>query len=340
MNYINEGTKNINLDLEKVNQKNIYYPKKPEKEVINSNEINYFYLEINKKNKQITELKSIISNLTQIQEKLLNEIKLLQNKIQPDFSNIKNSESCDLSHEQFLISKIKKLKDENSTLKLRINKSEEKDNKFYNNINSKLIKAERDLQKLSLENQNNNNIILAIQNFLFNVNDKLKKDKQKLSFDLTKVDSNTFIRNLQILESNIINKFNQLNNIGNICLYNSRNSSTVNIAENNINLKRDHHTIINDNDKKFHNIKRIFKHRKSVKSINNLNIHKKNKNKVGLGCISNNFFMEENQKNNKPIKAYYLTNNCNKEFDIDEDICFKNSLNNEKDLYNIKKVNN
>ena len=338
MNYISEGI-NINFDLENFNQNSIYYPKKKNKEFINSDEINYLYLKINKKNKQITELKSKISNLNQIQEKLLNDIKLLQNKNQSDFSNIKNTDSSDLSHEQFLIAKIKKLKNENSKLIIKINKSEEKDNIFYNNINNKLIKAERDLQKLSLENRNNNNIILAIQNFLFNINDKMKKDKQNLNFDLSVVDNNTFIRNLHILESNIINKFNQLNSIGNICLNNRRNSSILNLPDNDINFKRNHHSINNENDKKFHNIKRIFKHRKNAKSINNLNIEKKNKAKMSLGCISSNFLKEENQNNN-PIKAYYLTNNCNKEFDTDEDICFKNSINDEKDLNNTKKKSN
>ena len=79
----------------------------------------------------------------------LNEIISLQNK---DTSKTKKKDTSQNNNEQelILLSKIKKLENENSKLKMRINKSEEKEKIFYNNINNKLLKAERDIQLLSL----------------------------------------------------------------------------------------------------------------------------------------------------------------------------------------------
>jgi len=328
MNFLSEGN-SITNDIESEKETENYDTKNSDKIDTNTNaeSINYFYLEINKKNKQITELKSIISNLKKVQDKLQNENKLLQKKIRPS-----SKESCPKEQKQFLISKIKSLENENSTLKRRINNSEEKESIFYKNINSKLLKAERDIKILSFENKNNNNILLAIQNFLFNITEKFYSNNQSLIFDLSLVDNSTFIRNLQILEANIINNLNHLNNIGNICLCNnhSRNKSIKTIDD--INYNKNNHTNINNDDKKMKNIKRILKHKKSLKSFNYLNLNdehnKKNKNHMSFGCLYSNYYEGENQKNDKPMKAYYFKNNYNnKEFGLNDDICFDNKVN-------------
>ena len=326
MNFLSEGN-SITSCIESEKETENYSSKKSDKIDTNTNaeSINYFYLEINKKNKQITELKSIISNLKKAQDKLINENKLLQKKIHPS-----SKDSCPKDQKQFLISKIKSLQNENSTLKRRINNSEEKDNIFYKNINNKLLKAERDIKILSFENKNNNNILLAIQNFLFNITEKFYSKNQNLVFDLSLVDNNTFIRNLQILEANIVNNLNQLNNIGNICLcnnHNSRNKSIKTIDDINYN-KNNHTNIISNDEKKMKNIKRILKHKKSLKSFNYLNLNdehnKKNKNYMSYGCLYSNYYEGENQKNDKPMKAYYFKNNYNREFSLNDDICYDN----------------
>ena len=325
MNFLSEGN-SVTFGIESEKETENYNSKKSDKIDTNTNaeSINYFYLEINKKNKQITELKSIISNLKATQEKLISDNKLLQKKIRPNSKDSNTKEQ-----KQFLISKIKSLQNENLTLKRRINNSEEKDNIFYKNINNKLLKAERDIKILSFENKNNNNILLAIQNFLFNITEKFYSNKPNLVFDLSLVDNNTFIRNLQVLEANIINNLNQLNNIGNICLSNdqSRNKSINTIDE--INYDKNNNTnIINDEDKKMKNIKRILKHKKSLKSFNYLNLNdahnKKNKNYMSYGCLYSNYYEGENQKNDKPMKAYYFKNNYNRESSINDDISYEN----------------
>ena len=325
MNFLSEGN-SVTFGIESEKETENYNSKKSDKIDTNTNaeSINYFYLEINKKNKQITELKSIISNLKKTQDKLISDNKLLQKKIRPTSKDSNTKEQ-----KQFLISKIKSLQDENLSLKRRINNSEEKDNIFYNSINSKLLKAERDIKILSFENKNNNNILLAIQNFLFNITEKFYSNKSNLVFDLSLVDNNTFIRNLQVLEANIINNLNQLNNIGNICLSNdqSRNKSINTIDE--INYDKNNNTnIINDEDKKMKNIKRILKHKKSLKSFNYLNLNdahnKKNKNYMSYGCLYSNYYEGENQKNDKPMKAYYFKNNYNRESSINDDISYEN----------------
>ena len=294
MNFASEGNSIINLDSENenyTNSSNNFSFKQIEKIDSNPDEINYYYLEINKKNKQILELKSIIFKLKKTQEKLIQDIKSLQKKLHPFL----NKNKKDKSQEHYLITKIQKLQNENNNLKTRINKSEVKENKFINNINNRLKKAKRDIKILSFENKNNNNILLAIQNFLFNINDKLNTNEQKLIFDLSLIDNTTFIHNLQILESNIISKLNQLNNIGSICFNNNKNYRLKSMGNLDFDSKMNSNTIVNNNNKTIHNVKRILKHKKGgMKSFLN-NKNKKYKNQINLGNY-NSFYEKENQK--------------------------------------------
>ena len=322
MNFVSEGNSIANYDIE--NEKEKYYNN-------HIDDINYYFSEINKKNKQIIELKSIINDLKSTQEKLLNEVRVLQRK-SSNFSSInkdKIPEKKNVEKEQVLLSKLKKLQNENNKLKMKINKNEEKENIFYNNINNKLLKAERDIQLLSFENKNNNNIILAIQNFLFNINDKINSQKQTLIFDLSIIDSNTFIHNLQILESNIIKKINQLNNIGNICLFSSRNhnkGTLFDIDSDNINKK---HYTINENiekKRKIKNLKKFVKVKNQMKTINYINSNNKKEDRKFRTLFYNNFFNDEKKKNSKPLKAYDLRNDLLKEIGVNEDIAFGNKI--------------
>jgi hypothetical protein len=340
LNFVSEGNSIIHYDLEKENEK--FYAS--ELNIINNSnteQINYFYKEINKKNKQITELKSIISTLKKSQETLLYEIKSLQNKIPSYKNNVSQQESKNGGQEKILLSKIKKLQNENTKLKMRINKSQEKENLFYNNINNKLLKAERDIQILSFENKSNNNIILAIQNFLFNVSDKINSENNSLIFDLSLIDNNTFIRNLQILEANILNKINQLNNIGNICLSSSRKSNTI-MPDEIDNCKKNNYTINENenNDKKFKNLKKMIKPKKEMNTINYLYSHnRKRENRMGIGTLYNTLF--EKNKNNRPLRIYNLRNNYFKELGLNDDIRFNNKSSNANGgRNNHKKKNN
>ena len=306
-----------------------YYEIENEKDNRYINDINYYYLEINRKNKKILELKSIISKLKSTQEKLLNEIISLQNQ---NSSKDKKKDTVlnDNGQKEILLSKIKKLENENSKLKMRINKSEEKEKIFYNNINNKLLKAERDIQLLSFENKNNNNIILAIQNFLFNINDKINSEKQSLIFDLSLIDNNTFIHNLQILESNILKKIKQLNNIGNMCLNNSRNNykENLNVIDAD-NYYRKHNTIIrnNENSNNIKNIKKMAKFKNRIKTINYINSqNQKSKAELGFGLFYNNYFNSKKHKKNNPLKTYGLGNDYLKKIGINDDIIIEKKL--------------
>ena len=262
LNVVSEGNNIITNDGE--NKKdNYYYSHKYIKENKNDDDIYYYYSEINKKNKQIIELKSIISDMKNNEEKLFSEVKSLQSHI-PNSTKNKNIIKTQkrIEQEQILLEKIKELQNENMKLRTRINKSEEKKNIFFNNINNKLLKAERDIQLLSFENKSNNNLILAIQNFLFNISNKINSKKQTLIFDLSIIDNNTFIHNLQILETNIINKINQLNNIGNMCLNNSRNYFKHNMNythDNNFDTynNNNRYTINEYNNNKIKNLKKV-----------------------------------------------------------------------------------
>ena len=338
-NFLSEGNSIINYDIERENEKENYYEKRVE-------DINYCYSQISKKNKQIIEYKNIIANLQSTQEKLLQDIQTLHKKTSNSNINKPKNKMSEIkkefSQEQILLSKIKKLQNENTKLKMRINKSEEKENIFYANINNKLLKAERDIELLSFENKNNNNIILAIQNFLFNINEKLNSENQTLIFDLSLIDNNTFIHNLQILESNIINKINQLNNIGNICLYNSRNYDKRKLYdfEGDTYIKN-HYTIGvgRTSDTKIKNIKKILKHRNQMKPMKTINyINSQNIKKKKFGLFYNNYFTEK-QKDFKPMKAYSLRNDYLKDIGINDDICFENKENKINNMGNNGRTN-
>ena len=328
LDFLKEVNSVSNLDTE--NEKDNFYSKT---KIKNDDDIYYFYSEINKKNKQITELKSIISHLKNNEENLFHEVKSLKNLI-PNYSDKnknKKEEQKIIEREEILLQIIKKLQNENIKLKMKINKNEEVKMNFYNRINDKLLKAERDIQLLSCENKNNNNIILAIQNFLFNINDKIKTKSQKLIFDLSLIDNKTFIHNLQILELNIINKLKQLNIIGNMCLNNSRNykNNLYDIYDNNYNSYNNKHYTINvNNENKIENIRKNLKDKYKMKTYNNLNIQNQQlEKKLSYKFFYNNFLDEENkkQKDRKHLKTYNLRNNSFKEISGNGDICFENS---------------
>ena len=216
----------LNIKNEEISSKPLFNTNLLEKDFkFFESQINYYYLEINKKNKRITELKRIISELTGNKDDKLNQ-EISSKKYAEKNNQDKNFDSESLfafnSQKSELFLKINKLEKENSFLRQKINKKQKKEELLYEQINEKLLKAENDIKILSNENINNNNILLAVQNFLFNVcevvfpNHKNKTDNEIL-FDLSLIDTNTFINNLQILESQI-NKFFELKKVGNICL--------------------------------------------------------------------------------------------------------------------------
>lgn len=110
--------------------------------------------------------------------------------------------------------KIKCLQLENLNLKKDIDKNLKKDDDFYEVISSKLFRAQKDIEQISLINDNSNGILIAIQKFLSKIKKQIGLDNE-LVFDLSKIDNKTFIHNLSILEMNISNKLLRLNNIEN-----------------------------------------------------------------------------------------------------------------------------
>ena len=292
---------------------NIKNPQIPSKSFFNINtaeqdfkfyetQMNYYYLEINKKNKRIAELKNIISNLIENKEdKSTPEISY--KRPSEKINQKRNFESEPLhvynskKNENDYILKIKKLEKENSLLRQQINKNRKKEELLYEKINEKLLKAEKDIKVLSNENFNNYNLLLAIQNFLFNISEKIlpnhnKEKESELIFDLSLVDADTFINNLQILESNINNKIFELKKIGDICL-SERKSDFLYTG------------IVENNNKTCENFK------KSVflcDDVNNLNKSRRNKSNDTVKIISRKF----NSKNKKIGSKFNCRRNLNK----------------------------
>ena len=134
---------------------NIKNPQIPSKSFFNINtaeqdfkfyetQMNYYYLEINKKNKRIAELKNIISNLIENKEdKSTPEISY--KRPSEKINQKRNFESEPLhvynskKNENDYILKIKKLEKENSLLRQQINKNRKKEELLYEKIKITII---------------------------------------------------------------------------------------------------------------------------------------------------------------------------------------------------------
>lgn len=303
-------------------------------EIENEEQINHFYIELNQKNKKILELKSRINSLLNSENNLLKEISILKAKNQGANSteeNTNNKENCNINNinnrnnnknENQLLSLIKNLEEENSLLKVKLNNCKEKENMFNQIINTKLHQAEKELKTLSSININQSNILLALQNFLFNINDKIGNN-QELIFDLSIVDNKTFLKNLQTLEKNINNKI---------------------IKNNIIKTNQDYLSYrLSRNENKDKLIKNMMKSKVKTSSSNNKNINylstitAKHTHGKNINNFLNTFNISKVKKKEKPFSLYNTNNNTinnSLNDDIQEE---KNNIkyNNENDKYKL-----
>lgn len=302
----------------------------------------FVYEELERKNNQISNLKSKVNDLIEDNKYLINKITELQHQ---NYTQ-NNPSSAQLEFQQKetqLINIIKKLEEENNLLKQKLIEKKKAEEKFENTINCKLLTADNQLHNLLLLNMNKDNIINNIQNFLNNLNNIINKDKIKsitpFEFDLNKIDSKSFTIGLKLLEENIIKKLNNIPNINNSSyIYSEINTN----SNTNSNINSKNNSKINNYSK----ITKISKHSKFSKKSktnqsylnsnrNNSNIRKINYSKNHLSSRS---LLNKSKKTNNSIYSSrydysnYGNNNKNMKFyhDIRCEACKKLTKENDK----------
>jgi hypothetical protein len=173
------------------------------------NNFSVYQKELNKKNKQIIELENKIkelmnnnnnnnncSHISHMTEKSNNQSQIHNSSYTISFQN-----NISQNH---MISLIQVLQRENDILKSKLNEDQKIEDKFSNTIQFKLLSAKDEIENLKKMNTNKDNIIMAMQNFLNNINKIISNEKINLNFN--QIDIKTFSNNLKELEQEIISK--------------------------------------------------------------------------------------------------------------------------------------
>ena len=168
----------------------------------------YFYKELDKKNKYISELKTRINNLLDEKLSLHNEIKDLKNK-NFQISQNKNSENNQINiqsknNEKNLYKLIRNLQNENQNIKNLLNKKEGINNNFNSTYFSELNKYQKENDNLRILNAVKDNILIEMEKFLNKLNE-ICGTKLDIILDYSNDDIEVYFRNLKILEKKIIN---------------------------------------------------------------------------------------------------------------------------------------
>ena len=252
----------------------------------NSNSITYLYRELDKKNIQIKEYKTRISNLIDEKTYLLQQIdklKLLNNQLRVTSEQEYNQNfNIYKEREAALANTIQFLQNENENLRKNLSQKEDIEKNFNNTYNYKILIANNEIENLKNMNNEKEIIINSIQNFLNNILSKAD-NIGNLSFDLKEIDYNLFINNLKTLENSIISKLSGLSIIP------SKKPQKIN----------------NNNVK---NNKILVRHNNSLNKPANKYKNKNNKNRK-LTKSSTNLFRGTIKKTNKFLKTNVEKNN-------------------------------
>ena len=172
---------------------------------------NYFYQELDKKNKQIQELKEKVSTLLD-EKTLLNKTinDLREKNKQLIISEEKQNQKFDTSNNN----KIKELyqiiniiKQENQILKDKLNNQDNFEKDFNNTVKNKLTQAQRNVDNLSVLNTIKDNIILNYQEFVNKLNEIVGK-KFNFILDFSNDNIETYKKNLNRIQNKVLEHLN------------------------------------------------------------------------------------------------------------------------------------
>jgi hypothetical protein len=162
------------------------------------NNISLYQSELALKDMQISHLKNKINNLVQNKNSLFSQLdksvikkNALSSKISPLIKD------CCKSNNIYYLS------NDNFQIKNKMNSYMKFGDKYKNTLQYKLLSAQNEIENLTIMNENKDNIIMNMQNFINNLNNTVCNGK--INLNLNQLDINTFVSNLKQLEQKIIN---------------------------------------------------------------------------------------------------------------------------------------
>ena len=205
-----------------------------------SSQSSYFYRELDKKNKQITEMQMRINNL--IDEKNSLQIMIENLKSQNYNLGIANEkENNEMNYEyqnkiNQLYQTINYLQNENTLLKNEINKKDKIEQNYNNTFLKKLNQSRREIDNLSVMNSIKDTILRELQDFVNELNDNIG-NKLNCELDFNNDDLNTFKYNLEQIKNKIYSEFsnNTINGNNNFNKENNNLNKEINLNNNNSN---------------------------------------------------------------------------------------------------------
>ena len=271
-----------------------------------------YHSEIARKDKQILTLKNKINNLLLSKNSLISQINNSKHKNIPAHKTI--SPKNNLAIKNQLIPSIKILDNEKCISKSKMNLSNKIKDKYNDTIKYKLLSAQKEIDNLTIMNENKDNIIINMQKFINNLNNIICNGK--INLNLEKIDIKTFIKNLNLLEQKIISKLfkknkSQSNKIPEDIIKDAKQNSIMKQKTEISFVKKKHLYIIPLINMK--HIKKINSHisiNKSIKYSNNsLNsIYQNNSNNKYNNLKENRCLTGKNKdKSTLKFRKYFLT---------------------------------
>lgn len=167
----------------------------------------YFYKELDRKNKQISELKARINSLLDNKQNLQSQIESLKMK------NYSLSSNCEQETQMTTIASQKKeneLKEqinyllrENEMLKQRCNQKEGAESNFQNTITYKLNQAKKEIDNLSVMNTYKDNLLSRMQDFYNKINN-IAGTRYNYTLDYCNDDLNLYMKRMKEIEDKAI----------------------------------------------------------------------------------------------------------------------------------------
>ena len=205
-----------------------------------SSQSSYFYRELEKKNKQITEMQKRINNLIDEKNSLLITIQNLKTEnYDLGITNEKENNQMNFEYQNKinqLYQIINYLQNENTLLKNEVNKKDKIEQNYNNTFLKKLNQSRREIDNLSVMNSIKDTILRELQDFVNELNDNIG-NKLNCELDFNNDDLNTFKYNLEQIKNKIYSEFsnNTINGNNNFNKENNNLNKEINLNNNNSN---------------------------------------------------------------------------------------------------------
>ena len=205
-----------------------------------SSQSSYFYRELEKKNKQITEMQKRINNLIDEKNSLQITIQNLKTEnYDLGITNEKENNQMNFEYQNKinqLYQIINYLQNENTLLKNEINKKDKIEQNYNNTFLKKLNQSRREIDNLSVMNSIKDTILRELQDFVNELNDNIG-NKLNCELDFNNDDLNTFKYNLEQIKNKIYSEFsnNTINGNNNFNKENNNLNKEINLNNNNSN---------------------------------------------------------------------------------------------------------